>query len=68
MSLTAQDVKRAALEAGAGDVGIGNIARWDNAPRMMHPNPATGIFTSNRDSYRQNTPSVWGLKSRNFNR
>lgn len=37
MSITAKMVKEAALAAGAGDVGIANIERFANAPRMMHP-------------------------------
>lgn len=37
MRLTAEEVKEAAFRAGAGDVGIGNIGRWENAPEMMHP-------------------------------
>jgi epoxyqueuosine reductase len=37
MKLTAQMVKDAALRAGAGDIGIANIERFANAPRMMHP-------------------------------
>lgn len=37
MKITAQDVKAAAFRAGAGDIGIANIERFENAPRMMHP-------------------------------
>ncbi|MDH7568155.1 MAG: hypothetical protein QHJ73_01045 [Armatimonadota bacterium] len=37
MELTAEKVKEAAFAAGAGDVGIANIERFANAPRMMHP-------------------------------
>jgi ferredoxin len=37
MKLTAETVKEAARAAGAGDVGIANIERFANAPRMMHP-------------------------------
>ena len=37
MKLTAAMVKEAAFAAGAGDIGIGNIERWANAPRLMHP-------------------------------
>ncbi|HOX04762.1 MAG TPA: hypothetical protein PK280_00050 [Planctomycetota bacterium] len=35
--LTASMVKDAAFRAGCGDVGIANIGRFANAPRMMHP-------------------------------
>lgn len=37
MKLTAEMVKQAAFAAGAGDVGIANIERFENAPRQMHP-------------------------------
>ncbi|MCD4825858.1 MAG: hypothetical protein K8S55_14795 [Phycisphaerae bacterium] len=37
MKLTAEMVKEAARKAGCGDIGIANIERFDNAPRMMHP-------------------------------
>jgi epoxyqueuosine reductase len=37
MMLTADMVKEAARKAGCGDVGIANIERFANAPRMMHP-------------------------------
>ena len=37
MRLTAAMVKDAAFAAGAGDIGIANIERFANAPRMMHP-------------------------------
>ena len=37
MKLTSQMVKDAAFRAGAGDIGIANIERFSNAPRMMHP-------------------------------
>ncbi len=37
MTLTSQMVKQAALDAGAGDIGIANIERFKNAPRLMHP-------------------------------
>ncbi|HOF19305.1 MAG TPA: hypothetical protein PK082_10385 [Phycisphaerae bacterium] len=37
MKLTAEQVKQAAMDAGAGDVGIANIERFANAPRGMHP-------------------------------
>jgi len=37
MKLTAEMVKEAARAAGCGDVGIANIERFENAPRMMHP-------------------------------
>ncbi len=37
MKLTSEMVKAAARRAGCGDVGIANIERFDNAPRMMHP-------------------------------
>jgi len=37
MKLTSEMVKQAAREAGCGDVGIANIERFKNAPRMMHP-------------------------------
>ncbi len=37
MKLTANMVKEAARAAGCGDIGIANIERFDNAPRMMHP-------------------------------
>jgi epoxyqueuosine reductase len=37
VKLTAAMVKEAAFAAGAGDIGIGNIERWANAPRLMHP-------------------------------
>ena len=37
MKLTAKMVKDAARKAGCGDVGIANIERFENAPRMMHP-------------------------------
>lgn len=37
MKITSQMVKQAALDAGAGDVGIANIERFKNAPRLMHP-------------------------------
>jgi ferredoxin len=37
MELTAKMVKDAARRAGCGDVGIANIERFRNAPRMMHP-------------------------------
>jgi ferredoxin len=30
-------VKEAARKAGCGDIGIANIERFDNAPRLMHP-------------------------------
>lgn len=37
MKLTSEMVKEAARKAGAGDIGIANIERFENAPRMMHP-------------------------------
>ncbi len=37
MKLTSKMVKEAAFRAGCGDVGIANIERFANAPRMMHP-------------------------------
>jgi ferredoxin len=37
MNLTAKMIKAAAREAGAGDIGIANIERFADAPRMMHP-------------------------------
>jgi hypothetical protein len=37
MKLTAEMAKDTARRAGCGDVAIGNIDRWANAPRMMHP-------------------------------
>lgn len=37
MNLTAKDIKTFAASIGAGDVGIANIERFKNAPRMMHP-------------------------------
>lgn len=37
MKLTSAMVKDAARAAGCGDVGIANIERFANAPRMMHP-------------------------------
>jgi len=37
MKLSAKIVKEAAMAAGAGDVGIANIERFENAPRAMHP-------------------------------
>ena len=37
MKLTSAMIKEAAFAAGAADVGIGNIERWDNAPERMHP-------------------------------
>jgi ferredoxin len=37
MKLTAEMVKEAARKAGCGDVGIGNIERFEGAPRQMHP-------------------------------
>ncbi len=37
MKLTAEMVKEAAFDAGAGDIGIANIERFANAPRKMHP-------------------------------
>jgi len=37
MKLTSQMIKDAAFKAGCGDVGIANIERFANAPRMMHP-------------------------------
>jgi epoxyqueuosine reductase len=37
MTLTAEMVKQAARDAGCGDVGIANIERFAEAPRMMHP-------------------------------
>ena len=37
MSLTSADIKAFARAAGVGDIGIANIERFDNAPRMMHP-------------------------------
>lgn len=37
MSITSAQVKRAAFDAGAGDIGIANIERFANAPRGMHP-------------------------------
>ena len=37
MKLTARMVKDAAFKAGCGDIGIANIERFANAPRMMHP-------------------------------
>ncbi|HPO91548.1 MAG TPA: hypothetical protein P5270_05100 [Victivallales bacterium] len=35
--LNSQIIKKIALAAGAGDVGIANIERFENAPQMMHP-------------------------------
>ncbi|MFA5203793.1 MAG: hypothetical protein WC708_05245 [Lentisphaeria bacterium] len=37
MKLTSAQVKEAAFAAGAGDIGIANIERFQNAPRGMHP-------------------------------
>ena len=37
MKLTSSMVKEAAFRAGCGDIGIANIERFANAPRMMHP-------------------------------
>lgn len=37
MKLTSKMVKDAAFRAGCGDIGIANIERFKNAPRMMHP-------------------------------
>lgn len=37
MKLTSKEVKEAAFKAGCGDVGIANIERFADAPRMMHP-------------------------------
>ena len=37
MKLTAKMVKETAFRAGCGDIGIANIGRFANAPRMMHP-------------------------------
>lgn len=35
--LTSEMVKEFAFNAGCGDIGIANIERFENAPRMMHP-------------------------------
>src|SRR3989339_2119370 len=37
MKLTSQKLKQFVLEAGYADIGIANIERFENAPRMMHP-------------------------------
>ena len=37
MKITAHDIKEFARRIGAGDVGIANIERFADAPRMMHP-------------------------------